>query len=71
MITSPREIMQNTFFLPFPFLFIYLFIKWITKTTYHEIHECYAMQILKKKLKEKQKKKQKQKQQKENGHKEY
>ena len=36
----------------FSFLFIYLFIiflKRITKTTYHEMHEWYAMQILKKK----------------------
>ena len=36
----------------FYFLFIYLFIiflKRITKTTYHEMHEWYAMQILKKK----------------------
>ena len=36
----------------FSFLFIYLFIiflKRITKKTYHEMHEWYAMQILKKK----------------------
>ena len=36
----------------FSFLFIYLFIiflKRITKTTYHEMHEWYAMQIQKKK----------------------
>ena len=30
------------------FLFYFLFfLKGITKTTYHEMHECYAMQILK------------------------
>ena len=42
--------MQNTFFLPFPHFFIFIFIlKRITKTTYHEMHKCNAMQILKKK----------------------
>ena len=41
----------NTFFLPFPLFF--LFLKGITKTTYHEMHECYAMQILKTKTKTK------------------
>ena len=36
----------------FSFLFFYFFIlKKITKATYHEMHECYAMQILKKKIK--------------------
>ena len=29
-----------------PFFIIYYFLKRITKTTYHEMHECYAMQIL-------------------------
>ena len=28
-------------------------LKGITKTTYHKMHECYAMQILKKKKKKK------------------
>ena len=37
-------------------LFYFLFLKGITKTTNHEMHECYAIQILKKKK---------------NGHKEY
>ena len=45
LITNPRKIMQNTFFLHFPFYFFIL--KKITKATYHEMHECYAMQILK------------------------
>ena len=36
---------------PFFFYFFILFIKGITKTTYHEMHECYAMQILKTKNK--------------------
>ena len=49
LITNPRKIMQNTFFLHFPFYFFIL--KKITKATYHEMHECYAMQILKKKIK--------------------
>ena len=64
LTTIPREIVQNTFFLPF-LLFIYLFIfilKGITKITFHEMHECYTMQILKNK---------KTKLQKENGHTEY
>ena len=34
---------------PFIYLFLFLFLKGVTKTTYHEMHECYAMQILKKK----------------------
>ena len=43
LITNPRHIIQNTFFFPF-----YLFIlKGIAKSTYHEMYECYAMQILK------------------------
>ena len=34
----------------FSFLFFYFFIlKKITKATYHEMHECYVMQILKEK----------------------
>ena len=32
---------------PLFYLFIFYFLKGITKTTYHEMHECYAMQILK------------------------
>ena len=43
-----KKIMQNTFFLHFPpFYFYFLFLNIITKTIYHEMHECYAMQILK------------------------
>ena len=34
---------------PFIYLFLFLFLKGVTKTTYREMHECYAMQILKKK----------------------
>ena len=30
----------------------FLFLFGITKTTYHEMHECYAMQILKAKRKQ-------------------
>ena len=42
-------------------LFLFLFLlKGITKTTYHEMHECYVMQILKT-TKKKQKKKKKKK----------
>ena len=34
-------------------LFLFLFLlKGITKTTYHEMHECYVMQILKAKRKQ-------------------
>ena len=51
LITNPRKIMQNTFFLHFPFYFFFFILKKITKATYHEMHECYAMQILKKKIK--------------------
>ena len=57
MITNPIYIIQNTFFLPF------FFFKGIIKITSHEMHECYAMQILKSQKKIKQQKK--------NGHKEY
>ena len=42
LITNPRYIIQNIFLLPPPPPF-----KGITKTTYHEMHECNAMQILK------------------------
>ena len=56
LITSPREIMQNTFSLHFPLFYYYYFfkilfkfLKGIAKTTYHEMHECYVLQILKKK----------------------
>ena len=31
----------------FPSFLFFFFKKGITKTTYHEMHECYAMQILK------------------------
>ena len=34
---------------PFMYLFLFLFLKGVTKTTSREMHECYAMQILKKK----------------------
>ena len=46
--------MQNTFFLPFPFPFLGRggFEK-NNKTPYHEMHECYAMKILKIKIKNK------------------
>ena len=44
------------------FLFLFLFLKGMAKTTYHGMYECYAMQILKAKKKTKQQKK--------NGHKE-
>ena len=43
------------------FFFLYLFLKG-NKITYHEMHECYAIQILESK---------KTKHQKEKGHKEY
>ena len=47
-------------------LFLFLFLlKGITKTTYHEMHECYVMQILKTT------KKKKKNQPKKNGHKKY
>ena len=46
---------------PFIYLFLFLFLKGVTKTTYREMHECYAMQILKKKKKKAKK----------NDHKEY
>ena len=49
LITSPRDIMQNTFFLPF----LFFFKKKNNKTPNHEMHECYAMQILKQKTKKK------------------
>ena len=40
--------MQNTFFLPFPFPFFWGGgVEKNNKTPYHEMHECYAMQILK------------------------
>ena len=44
-------------FLSFPSFYIYiyiyiLFLKRITKTTYHEMRECYVMQILKNNSKE-------------------
>ena len=51
--------MQNTFFLHFPLFLLLFFLKRITKTTYHEMHEFYAMdefyamQILLKKKKSK------------------
>ena len=47
----------------FPSSFYFFILKGITKTTYHEMHEYYAMQILKTQKKTKQQKK--------NGHKEY
>ena len=31
----------------FPSFLLFYFLKEIIKTTYHEMHECYAMQILK------------------------
>ena len=59
MISNPRKIMQNTFFLHFPLFYLFIFIlKRITKTTYHVMHECYAMQILKKKKNKTKQKKQ-------------
>ena len=39
--------MQNTCFLPFPHFILFYFFERITKTNQHEMHECYAMQILK------------------------
>ena len=33
----------------FSFFFKKFFLKRITKTTYHEMHECYAMKVLKNK----------------------
>ena len=33
------------------FIFYFLFLKGITKTTHHEMYECYAMKILKTKTK--------------------
>ena len=39
----------NTFFLSFPFFLKIFFIKRNNKNTYHEMHKCYAMQILKQK----------------------
>ena len=47
----------------FSFLFFFFILKKITKATYHEMHKCYAMQILKKIKKQKTKNKTKQKQQ--------
>ena len=39
---------QNTIFLsPLLFLFFKFILKGIAKTPYHEMHECYVMQILK------------------------
>ena len=35
-----------------PFFIIFYFLKRITKTTYHEMRECYVMQILKNNSKE-------------------
>ena len=46
----------------FPSSFIFI-LKWIAKTNYHEMHEFYAMQILKAQMKTKQQQK--------NGLKEY
>ena len=42
--------MQNTCFLPFPHFILFYFFERITKTNQHEMHECYAMQILEKKM---------------------
>ena len=65
MIINPRKIIQNTFFLPFPLIIIIIIIiimKRITKTPYHEMHKCYAIQILKKKKKKKKREKKKKQQ---------
>ena len=45
LITNPRYIIQNIFLLHL--FFLLLLLKGIAKTTYHEMHECNAMQILK------------------------
>ena len=53
LITNPRYIIQNTFFLS-PFIFYFFILKGIAKTTYHKMHEFYPMQILKAQKKTKQ-----------------
>ena len=55
MISNSRYIIQNIFLLPYFFFFLKKKnLKEITKTTYHEMHECYAVQILEKRGKQKQ-----------------
>ena len=54
--------MQTHFFFPFLFKKKKKIIKRNNKNTYHEMHKCYAMQILKKKKLKKQKTKNKTKQ---------
>ena len=46
LITNPRYIIQNISLFPLFFLFFFFKLKEKTKTTYHEMHECNAIQIL-------------------------